>query len=138
MPDTQEMKEIVFLENCTVQDGSGTRFKKGKTYILPLASANRWIKRAKAVDASEAPDLTLQTEKDNSTTPQTKSEKDAPAPARADRSGPGTVSTSVAAKDDSATPQAESDKDDSTTTQGPLRKHAAAVMADCDSDKKSE
>ena len=40
--------EIKFFENCDPADGSAI-FKAGKVYELPASSANRWIRRGKAV-----------------------------------------------------------------------------------------
>lgn len=44
---------IKFLEDCVPKDGSGRKYKEGQTETMPYASAMHWIKRRKAVDASE-------------------------------------------------------------------------------------
>lgn len=51
---SEKKKKIRFIVNCTVNDHrKGTpaeeSYKKGRTYNLPEASADRWVRRGKAV-----------------------------------------------------------------------------------------
>lgn len=48
-----QTKEILFLQDRTVQDGSGKKFAKGEIVTLRADSANHWIGRGVATDDAE-------------------------------------------------------------------------------------
>ena len=61
--------KVKFLEDRTVRDGSGLKFRKGQVVELPYASAQHWLTRNVAV-------LVIEDGKPSAvTTPQAKSEK---------------------------------------------------------------
>lgn len=52
-------KTVEFTQDRVVEDADGTvvkRFKTGKRYDLPVASADRWIRRGAAFDVDAPPE----------------------------------------------------------------------------------
>lgn len=52
------MKKITFVEDAAPKDGSGVIYRAGQTYEFNDASANHWLVRNKAVEASSRKRLT--------------------------------------------------------------------------------